>query len=243
MNKLEEEKNKYKHVFIRDEQVVIEGCTYLAKEAFFFEGEHYLLVSDGKYNFHSLYNVTKLTSPKLVIKNFMNVGEVVKEFTNACPIKRRAINESMQINRGKAEALRAMSYDPRKKLVDTIKEERSRVVGDLLKLNVDAPYATGNKVLIDAEGIKALEVKVDSHLKLALHKYLIVTDLSYNISSIYRFTGKKSREVELLVSGLLSIEASIQELARLSQQPVSEVRASRLSGMAQSNKPINKFKL
>ena len=70
-----------------------------------------------------------------------------------------------------------------------------------------------------------------------------MTDLSYNISSIYRFTGKKSREVELLVSGLLSIEASIQELARLSQQPVSEVRASRLSGMAQSNKPINKFKL
>lgn len=243
MNNLEEEQNKYKHVFIRDEQVVIGGCTYLAKEAFYFEEKHYLLVSDGKYNFHSLYDVTEITSPKLIIENFMSIGEVVKEFTNACPIMRRSVNESMSINRDKASALRAMSYDPRKKLVDVVKEERPPVVGDLLKLNVDAPYASGSRVLIGTEGIKTLEVKVDSHLKLALHKYLIVTDLSYNMSSLYKFTGKKSREVEFLMGGLLSIEASIQELARLSQQPLSEVRASRLSGMAQSSKPVNKYKL
>jgi len=233
-------KEKYKNVFIRDEQVLINGSTLFVKESFEWQGKDYLLTSDGQYNFHSLYESETFT---LVVSNYMSVGEVIKAFVNGDADDIRSLNKAIVAHRLLAEEIRHLSYDPRKERTAPPKALDACKIGDLLQIDCVAPYQQGSFVAVSGEGKKSMGLKVDAHLKLGLHKYLITSDGTFGLFYLFKFTGKRAKELTLISTGCLGIEPSLHELAKLSGTSVDEVRASRHSGIRQSNITETKFKL
>ncbi len=194
--------NDFEQTYLRGELVTLDnGKTYKARTAFEYKDNNYLIIDDGKYHFLSLLD---LSSQEIVIESYISEKDLLIELSGKSKSEQSIIAKALGAGSEKIEKLKAyikVNGDPRSfkqkvEVIDVIPLE----VGRLAYVNVDAPYCQG-----DIISISDWSYKIDSNFRVRLIKYLIVKN-KFNLYALFRITGKKSKELILLIQGGLSAE-------------------------------------
>lgn len=221
--------NTFENTYLRGELITIEGKTYKTRTSFIYNDTNYLLVDDNKF---SLLSLVDLGSSKAVISNYVSAKDIIIELSGNDKAEEKVIGKAIADGRRQADNLKASikAYgDPRTfAQVEEVIQPKPLEVGELVYVNIDAPYCHSNTVTIGGWGYT-----IDSHFRVGLLKYLLVKS-KFNLYSLLGFTGKKTKELTLLLEGQLTIEETMKALSCLVDVPVSEIRMSRMSGIEQS---------